>query len=137
MLGGFFTAWALAAHAVLPRDRRLALAVVVSVTGAYITYVHPRRIVVVPGRVVVDGPALVVADLLLHHLPLLVLLLALPPGGVTHHARASFGVAAALLLAYALVFPDAPLCRYGLSDDDCARVAVAMVPPLAACVISS
>jgi hypothetical protein len=74
----FFTAWslALAALPVYPPWRR-ATALLVSVTGGYITYVHPRRLgVPVAGAaadVYLTGPALRAGDALVHHLPLLLL----------------------------------------------------------------
>ena len=71
----FFTCWALTLHMLPARVRpdTFLLALVVSIAGGYITYVHPRCIRLRFNGVtfLLSGPMLVLIDLLFHHLPLI------------------------------------------------------------------
>ena len=71
----YFTGWALMVHAGVALGlwptNGTCLAVVVSLAGAYLTYVRPRALRVRNRRV--DGATLRLADLLTHQLPLVYL----------------------------------------------------------------
>jgi len=78
-LSAFFTAWYLVVLALPPLHRYfdiVFLAVVVSIGGAFLTYVWPRKYVFEVGnrRVVVSGRAAMLADALTHQLPLVLVL---------------------------------------------------------------
>ena len=128
---GFFTCWGLAAHALARGCDTRLLALLVAVGGGYITYVHPRCLLVPmprgPSWYCLSGAALHAVDLLFHQLPLLVILARRgrgPCGGG--------GGALLLLAAYILACGD-PGERYGLRP--CDEVALIVWVCLLSCVV--
>lgn len=74
----YFTVWVLLITGIglmMPSHRLFAMthkvmAVQASCGGLYLTYVHPRRLIVHYCRVDLDGPCLQILDILSHHIPL-------------------------------------------------------------------
>ena len=70
----FFTVWGIILHALLRfrHEINVCVAMTISCVGGYITYVHPRSVCIPLGcsTHVLDGPALHLVDLWVHHVPL-------------------------------------------------------------------
>jgi hypothetical protein len=106
----FLTTWAIIIHILAWRCHRLrhtsvVLAVLVSIGGAYITYIYPRRISVDIGcrRFAVTGPALCVTDYVTHQLPLLIVLCVYARRDLPHSATTLLPLVVVLML-YAMSF---------------------------------
>jgi hypothetical protein len=108
----YFTCWALVAHALVRGDTR-CLALLVSLAGGYLSYVHPRCIALPGYRI--TGCALRVVDAVFHQLPLLAVLWCV--GGRRPPSRADLVGTLALLSVYVVAHPEWPE-RYGMRGHD-------------------
>ena len=117
----FFTCWALVVHAIGHGPCGLSLAAIVSASGGYLAYIHPRRFCIPLGhrrRYVLENAAAWTVDVLFHQMPLWILLLMGTKKGCNRHGHVS---AAALLLVYLLLFDVKAIDR----GRRCAAVSVA------------